>query len=82
MKGELILWQTLMITLVTIIYTYLYPSIYNYINKITKRGKGIGDDIDFINALLMVVGLNLVIMVVTFIILFIVHRGKDLVPVN
>jgi len=82
MKGELILWQTLMITLVTIIYTYLYPSIYNYINKVTKRGKEIGDDIDFINAFLMVVGLNLIIMVVTFIILFIVYGGKDLVPVN
>ncbi len=44
----------LIIFISSVVYTYLYPWLYNKINNYTKRSEYLNDEIDFINVMIMI----------------------------
>ena len=52
------------IIIFSIMYTYLYPWIYNKVNYFTERGQDLDDKIDIINAMIMAAILYLLIMII------------------
>ena len=54
------------IIIFSIMYTYLYPWIYNKVNHFTERGQDLDDKIDIINVMIMMVVLYIFITVIAF----------------
>ena len=48
----------------SIIYTYLYPKLYNLVNSYTKRSEDLNDKIDFINTMIMLCLLYIIIIII------------------
>jgi len=48
--------------LASMLYTYLYPWLYNRVNRITKRGEDIDEKIDLGNTVIMFITLNVIVL--------------------
>ena len=68
MGGKLIITATaqlvVSIIIFSIMYTYLYPWIYNKVNHFTERGQDLDDKIDIINAMIMALILYIFITII------------------
>ena len=64
--GSLMFSGQFIITIIifSIMYTYLYPWIYNKVNHFTERGQDLDDKIDIINTMIMASILYLLIMII------------------
>ena len=54
------------IIIFSVMYTYLYPWIYNKVNHFTERGQDLDDKIDIINAMIMALILYLFTCIIIF----------------
>lgn len=54
------------IIIFSVMYTYLYPWIYNKVNHFTERGQDLDDKIDIINAMIMALILYLFTCIILF----------------
>ena len=68
MKNKLIVSSQFIMTIIifSVMYTYLYPWIYNKVNHFTERGQDLDDKIDIINAMIMALILYLFAGIILF----------------